>query len=578
MNLRKSWRLIAASVVGVSLMAVASISFAGAQSNASGNRAASAAASASASGKVTAKYGGIVDLSKLPTVQGATAARSLPAQDRMSAADRAAYRASLASNPRVSRAAGQGMAAPRSASAGPSFVGGGSAPLFVRSVDGLTSTQACNCYPPDQAIATDLSYVMEGVNNAVAIYRASNGTLAFGPYSAQSFFSPVFHAGDFFSDPQMYYDTMHDRWIVSWLEVDPSVTFDYLDVAISTSNSPTQPTPGAQYYIYQFGTNFEPNGATPSLCDYDTMGNDYWTLDFTCVNFRGGFVGNSMISLYKIPALSGGTLGGFFYNDDLRTTGGASPAFRLSPATEEGVQDAEFFVSTDAGYGGPSQNLGICAFTNLSNFATTAPTVTCQNVNLGANYTDPLAARQTGGPNNIDPGLGPKQVMYKGGRLYIAQATAVGGVQDGVYWAEVQPKLTTRAAHNPQWINGAIITQTGVSFYADSSIDTYMPTIMGTDENDITLVYNYSGTSILPSIVVTGRKATDANGTMGQLAASYFVATGTHTNGSGRWGDYSACAITLNSITRGGVWCGGEYTGSVPANGWNTRLYNIRAE
>jgi hypothetical protein len=421
--------------------------------------------------------------------------------------------------------------------------------------------------------------VMEGTNNAVAIYRASTGALQFGPYSAQSFFSPVFHAGDFFSDPQMYYDVMHDRWIVTWLEVDPSVTFDYLDIAVSQSNSPTQPAPGAQYNIYQIGTNFEPSaGGTPSFCDYDTLGNDYWSLDLTCVNFRGSFVGNTMISINKLPMLSGAGTNFYWANDFLKIAGGAAPSFRLSPATEEGVQDAEFFIATDAGYGGPSQNLAICAWTNLSNMGTTTPTVTCQNNNLGANYTDPLAGRQSGGPNNLDPGLGPKQVYFKGGRLYIAQATAVGGVQDGIYWAEVQPQLTTKAAHNPQWINGVIVTQTGLSFYADERIDTFMPTIMGTDENDISLVYNYTGTITFPSIVIAGRKATDAQGTMSQLTGGVYAAVGTHTNGSGRWGDYSACAVTLNSVTRGGIWCAGEYAGPRASPGWNTRIYNFRTE
>jgi hypothetical protein len=582
MNLRKSWRIAAMSLVGVSLLTAASISFAGAQSNASGNRAASAPTVVKNIHQSTVKLGGVVDLRTLPTITAGTQTNGTasPARDRMTPAERQAYRDSLKTDPRVSRAsAGQGMALARSPNAGPSFVGGGVTPLFVRAVDGLNSVQSgCGCVPPDQALATDLSYVMEGVNNVVAIYLASTGALKFGPYSAQSFFSPVFHAGDSFSDPQMDYDVMHDRWIVTWLEIDPSGTFDYLDIAVSQTNSPTQPAPGAQYNIYQITTNFEPSGPTKSFCDYDTLGNDTWSLDITCVDFRGGFVGNTQILFRKGPMLSG--LGTTFYtvNDALQISGGAAPAFRLSPATEDGVQDAEFFVSTDAGYGGPSSNMGICAWTNLRNLDTMGPTVTCQNVNLGSNYTDPLLARQSGGPNNIDPGLGPKQVYFKGGRLYIAQSAAIGGVQDGIFWAEVQPKLTTQAAHNPQWINGAVITQTGNSFYADSTIDTYMPTIMGTDENDISLVYNYSGASIFPGIVVTGRKSTDANGIMGQLAGSYFVAVGTHTHTTGRWGDYSACAISLNSVTRGGIWCGGEYAGPVANPGWNTRLYNIRTE
>jgi hypothetical protein len=170
------------------------------------------------------------------------------------------------------------------------------------------------------------------------------GRAAVRPVFCGSFFAPVKIAIDFFSDPQLYYDVMRDHWIVCWLEVDPSVTFHYLEVAIGVTNSPTQPSSGAQYYIYQFATSCESSGPTPSTCDYQTAGNDTWTLDFTCVNFRGNSsVGNTIISLYTIPSL----------------TGGAAPAFRLRPAIEEGMQDVEFFVSTDAGYGGPSQNLSI---------------------------------------------------------------------------------------------------------------------------------------------------------------------------------------------------------------------------
>src|SRR6185312_2405068 len=122
--------------------------------------------------------------------------------------------------------------------------------------------------------ATDLSYVMEGVDNAVAIYRASNGALAYGPYSAQSFFAPVYHPGYTLSNPQMYYDVMRDHWIVAWEEIDPARSVAYIDIAVSVTNSPTQPTPGGQYYIYQFNVP-QPSGGTSSFCNYLTMGVDY---------------------------------------------------------------------------------------------------------------------------------------------------------------------------------------------------------------------------------------------------------------------------------------------------------------
>ena len=74
---------------------------------------------------------------------------------------------------------------------------------------------------PHTALATDLSYLMEGIDTAVAIYRTSNGALAYGPYTADSFFQPIKHAGDTFSDPQMNYDVMRDHWIVTYLEWTP---------------------------------------------------------------------------------------------------------------------------------------------------------------------------------------------------------------------------------------------------------------------------------------------------------------------------------------------------------------------
>ncbi|HEX3271540.1 MAG TPA: hypothetical protein VHR15_12900 [Ktedonobacterales bacterium] len=300
----------------------------------------------------------MVDLAKLPKVapQEQTNKRSDAPPDRMTPAERQAYWNSLKTNPRVTNP----TPATRSANdLSPSFVGGGVTPLLVRSVDGLTSAQSSEDWTfPDQAIATDLSYVMEGVNSAVAIYRASTGALQYGPYSAQSFFAPVYHAGDTFTTPQMYYDVMRDRWIVAFLERDASATFSYIDIAVSVSNSPTQPNPGGQYYIYQQSTSyFEPTGSEPSYCLNLTMGVDYWGLYFTCTNFRGAFgsvfVGNTMYAVNKGPMMTGATTNSWYVNDAFQVNGG--PAYRLSASTEEGVQDAEFFVSTDSAFGGPKR-------------------------------------------------------------------------------------------------------------------------------------------------------------------------------------------------------------------------------
>jgi hypothetical protein len=72
----------------------------------------------------------------------------------------------------------------------------------------------------------------------------------------------------------------------------------------------------------------------------------------------------------------------------------------------------------------------------------------------------------------------------------------------------------------------------------------------------------------------TGRKASDPGASFGQ-STGVLVVDGSHHDTSGYWGEYSACAVALNSVTRGGIWCG-EYTGSQAVPGWNTRLYRVR--
>jgi hypothetical protein len=75
----------------------------------------------------------------------------------------------------------------------------------------------------------------------------------------------------------------------------------------------------------------------------------------------------------------------------------------------------------------------------------------------------------------------------------------------------------------------------------------------------------------------TTLEATDADGALGQGSAFVRIASGAHRRSpSSTWGYYSSCAIPLNSVTRGTIWCAGEYAGSDPL--WNTRLFSFRAE
>ena len=213
-----------------------------------------------ASGRGVAPMKGTVDLAKLPTIKAGaqTTIQSAPPPQRLdplTPEQRAAYEAGLKHATNLPSASA-GAPLPQ-AKISPNFIGGSKIPLLTKNVDGLTSVDAGAPFVvAGPAVATDLSYVMEGVSESFAVYRASDGSRAFGPYLESSFFAPVFHGpNDLFSNTLMDYDVMRDRWIVVAIEgsaAGPS----YLDIAVSASTAPNQPAPGGQYHEYQIPTTF----------------------------------------------------------------------------------------------------------------------------------------------------------------------------------------------------------------------------------------------------------------------------------------------------------------------------------
>jgi hypothetical protein len=154
--------------------------------------------------------------------------------------------------------------------------------------------------------------------------------------------------------------------VVIWNERKPGApTFahGYIDVAISVTNSSTQPMPGAQYYEYQFSANFQ-NGGGEGYCDLPRLGMDYWGLYISCAMFDtsdDSFLGNSTLAISKAGYYSGNAAGGgtkVFNNivTCINTCSGAPDgrnALRVSPALEDGTPDAQWIVATAAGLAPP---------------------------------------------------------------------------------------------------------------------------------------------------------------------------------------------------------------------------------
>jgi hypothetical protein len=566
--------LIGGLVVAVLLAGAAAIFMPRFSANANLQRAKSTQALRGGMSHAAARQG-TVNLATLPTAKTAAATKAVKSvatnRPRSTAAQLQAYRNKALSHP---GSLPKGVSA--SAPIGPNIYHNGKIPVLQNTHAGLTSVDGGGWYPPDQAIAAAPGYVVEGVNNVIEVYNNTYGAVA-GPWTPDSFFASVKQSGSTFSDPQITYDATRQVFLFEWLEIAPGGN-DYLDIAVSKSKAAT---PITNYYVYQVDARV-PN--SDYFCDYGTMGYDYWGMYVTCITFSlstNGFLGNTTYA-FSLDNMQAGSLGTFDYWYSVNNSQGG--AYRISPAIEDGIPQAEWLLTSDAGYGITSNDLVLCAITNTQAIPTgTLPTATCVGNTMPTSYDDSIGAAEPGTSATVYAGDGFKQITYRNGRLYFAMPEAVscsGNAHDGIYWGSIAPQLTTFSAHNPQWVNGVVSGYTEIGVQCYSNADIYMPTLIPSSENDVTLVYNYSSSSVYPSLYFTGRSNTDTPGTMGQ-GSSHIVVAGTHSNDSGRWGDYSACAETTNGASRGIIYCGGEFGGSHTALGgfgWDTELYTIRME
>jgi hypothetical protein len=173
------------------------------------------------------------------------------------------------------------------------------------------------------------------------------------------------------------------------------------------------------------------------------------------------------------------------------------------------------------------------------------------------------------------------QVVYRGSRLFTAWTTAatINGDsenRDGIYWLEVLPQRSTRAAHNPQQVTGLIVQNQGV--YGYNGAYAYSPTLAPSAELDGTLVFNFSAQTTGPSASSPRGAAAPRQTRWARVARMAPAPPSCGARiwvGPAIWGPFSSCSLALNSVTRGSIWCAAEYIGS---DNWNSRIFAIRMQ
>lgn len=391
--------------------------------------------------------------------------------------------------------------------------------------------------PPDPTVAVGPNHVVATVNMKIGIYT-KDGTLLslrwLGNQAQDGFFRSV-GARDFTFDPRCLYDHISGRYIVIVPEVYGS-TEAWLCVGVSRTSDPM-----GQWNIYR--ADFRQNvGGSWYWVDYPGLGVDQNAIYVPGNLFRlggGGFAGAVFRIIPIAPLLSGNPM----TFSDIVDTNAASiqAAHALTNA------NAAFFAEAR-----PTTAMRIHAIRDVL----TNPIKSSVSVSVPGYSTPNSSAPQPNG-NTIDTLDGRVfNVIWRQGRLVVAHAVrSNSGNRTVGRWYEF---LT---ANYPQ--SGSVtLNQSG---NVDSGSPNYhlFPAVALNDFNDIGMVLGRSSTAQAPAVYVTGRKFTDALGTMGAIQ---LVKQGASSYNGGRWGDYFGIQVDpSDGLTFWGV---GEYADNTGT--WST--------
>ena len=409
--------------------------------------------------------------------------------------------------------------------------------------------------PPDQGLCAGGGYVMEFINNALAVY-STKGSEVLSPIGSTSLFLQPTTA--FFSDPRCYYDSSTQRWFIQEFTVGttnasgglvtPSV--QYIDVS-DTAN------PTGSYHVYSFDTSDTTTKGCPCFGDYDELGADangiYLTTDEFGIS-SGAYNGVIVYAISKalietapatgiLPTIFGYRL----TEDEFGQPYIVAPA--STPPGAKFAPDTEYFVESN-GNATSDDHLIVYALSGTSDLATPAPPKLLSTYISTQAYAFPNDALQKAGPRplgqqyqapageiqaDFDAEMEP---TYVNGNLYAQLDTLTAAGTDGIDWFILTPTLSGATL-------SATVAHQGLVEVSGTSL-IYPYTAVDSSGNGY-LLFSLSGHSNYPS---PGYISFGPTGVSGPVRMAYggaapedgftcYAAFVGPNYGGCRWGDYS---------------------------------------
>jgi hypothetical protein len=460
----------------------------------------------------------------------------------------------------------------------------------------FTGVGANGYIPPDTNISVGPTQIVETVNVEYQVYDKQGNpysTKQPSPLPIHSIFAAAAGGNGGGSsmcasvdggDPIVLYDKIDDKWIVSQLAYNSSLSNDHFCLAISANGDAT----GSYYaYDFSFGSNFPDYPklgiwapGTTKFGDDTSHAGVYFSANIFAHGNR--FTGAAMcaISLGDV-AKPGSTIG-------FRCLYNSSSVYSILPADMEGVPTltgsspapsgtSEYYMQFsgsntltlfqfDPDFGGVSPKIvatynipGVATFHEACGGGACVPQegTNEQLDSLGDRLMYRLSYRNYGSAHT------PSQSMV------VTQSVQNNSSsnQTGIRWYQLSNASGSTAA------SGWSVYQQG-TYGPNDGVYRWMGSVAQDKGGNLAVGYSISGTGTYPQIAVAGQTPTDASSQPGNLETEQRVSPGAGSQTSyNRWGDYSS--MSLDPYDDCTFWYATEFEPTTGNFNWSTEIFNF---
>jgi hypothetical protein len=413
--------------------------------------------------------------------------------------------------------------------------------------------------PPDQGLCAGNGYVMEFINNALAIYDKNGNQLVAPIGSADAFLQPT---TSFFSDPRCYYDAPTRRWFYQEFTVGGTTASGKVIPSVQYEAVSNTPDPTGSYSIYSWDTTDAGGPHCPCFGDYDNLGADANGIYVATDEFPDAGPGYNGVVLYGIAkgeietvnqtGIIPPVVGFRIHSDPFGQPEIIAPA--STPAGGRFAPNTEYFVESN-----PDQisdnHLLVYAMTNTANLTlfTSGPPTLLRTEVTTQKYAFPPDAVQKPGPRPLGRAFqapagdlqadfdAEMEPTFTNGHLYaeLASATSNSTSTSAADWFIFKPTVSGNTVSAPLVHQGSVQVNGVGLLYPFSALNA---------KGNGFLLFSLSGHNNYPSPAYIAYNGTTGPhgpvriatpGTAPEDGFTCYAAFVGPNYGGCRWGDYS---------------------------------------